>query len=50
MFCGPNDYLTLDVEKELAELILMEIQMHRDTEDLKQELEATKGFSKNAAF
>ena len=50
MMCGRYDYLTLDVEKELAELILMEIQMHRDTEDLKQELEATKGYSKDAAY
>ena len=32
---GQYDYLTLDVEKELAELILMEIRMHRETEDLK---------------
>ena len=50
MMCGRYDYLTLDVEKELAELILMEIKMHRDTEELKQELEATKGFSKDAAY
>jgi hypothetical protein len=35
MFCGRNDYLTLDVEKELAELILDEVEMHRKTEDLK---------------
>ena len=50
MMCGKYDYLTLDVEKELAELLLMEIKMHRDAEELKQELEATKGFSKDAAF
>ena len=50
MYCGRNEYLTLDVEKELAELVLMEIQMHRETEDLKQELEATKGFSKDACY
>ena len=50
MMCGKYDYLTLDVEKELAELILMEIKMHRDSEELKQELEATKGFSKDAAY
>ena len=50
MMCGRYDYLTLDVEKELAELILMEIKMHRDTEELKQELEASKGFSKPAAY
>ena len=50
MMCGKYDYLTLDVEKELAELLLMEIKMHRESEDLKQELEATKGFSKDAAY
>ena len=48
--CGKYDYLTLDVEKELAELLVMEIKMHRDAEELKQELEATKSFSKDAAF
>ena len=50
MICGRYDYLTLDVEKELAELLLMEIKMHRDTEELKQELEASKGYSKDAAY
>ena len=50
MMCGRYDYLTLDVEKELAELILTEIKMHRDTEELKQELEATKGFKSQAAY
>ena len=33
--CGKYEHLTLDVEKELAELILAEIRMHRETEDLK---------------
>ena len=50
VFCGKYDYLTLDVEKELAELILCEVQMHRATEDMKQELESSKGFSRQAAF
>ena len=50
IICGKYDYLTLDVEKELAELILTEVQMHRLTEDMKQELESSKGYSKPAAF
>lgn len=33
--CGKFEHLTIDVEKELAELILTEIKMHRETEDLK---------------
>ena len=48
--CGKYDYLTLDVEKELAELILTEVQMHRLCEDMKQELASTKGFRKDCAF
>ena len=40
LFCGKFDYLTLDVEKELAELLLDEVQLHRLTEELKQELES----------
>ena len=50
MMCGRYDYLTLDVEKELAELILMEIKMHRDTEELKQELESFKGYKNIASY
>mgnify|MGYP000411850490 CR=1 FL=1 len=50
MMCGRYDYLTLDVEKELAELSLMESKMHRDSEELKQELASTKGFRTDAAF
>jgi hypothetical protein len=35
LFCGKNDYMSLDVEKELAELLLEEVQLHRTTEDFK---------------
>lgn len=50
LFCGPNDYMSLDVEKELAELLLDEVQLHRTTEDFKQELDSQKGFSQKTAF
>jgi len=33
--CNKFDYLTLDVEKDLAELFLEEIRLHRAIEDLK---------------
>ena len=33
--CSKYEYLTLDVEKELSELILTEIKMHRQTEEIK---------------
>lgn len=47
---GKYEHLTLDVEKELSELILAEIKMHRETEDLKQELSSSKGYNTQAAF
>lgn len=50
IYCGKFGYLTIDVEKELAELILDEIRLHRKTEELKQELESCKGFSKEACY
>lgn len=49
--CGPHDYLTLDVEKDLSELILLELKLHRETEDMKQELEGgEKSFTWDAAY
>lgn len=50
VICGKFDYLTLDVEKELAELILAEIKLHRETEDLKQELASSKGYAEESSF
>jgi hypothetical protein len=34
----------MDVEKELADLILSEIKLHRESEDIKQQLASVKGF------
>jgi hypothetical protein len=42
--------LTLDVEKELAELFLQEVECHRGTERLKQELEASKGYQREQSY
>lgn len=49
-FCSKFSYLTLDVEKELAELFLDEIRLHRQSEEIKQELEASKGYAKEACY
>jgi len=35
IICGKYDYLTLDVEKDLAALLLEEIKMHRACEEIK---------------
>jgi hypothetical protein len=48
--CNKFDYLTLDVEKELAELLLYEVDCHRDTEDKKQLLASCKGFRFEMAY
>lgn len=42
--------MSLDVEKELSELLLEEVTLHRITEDFKQELESQKGWSQQTAF
>ena len=42
--------MTLDVEKELSELLLEEVTLHRITEDFKQELDSQKGWSQVTAF
>ena len=33
--CKKFDYLTLDVEKDMTELLLSEIRLHREAEELK---------------
>jgi hypothetical protein len=33
--CNQYDYLTMDVEKEMADLLLSEIKLHRESEDMK---------------
>lgn len=45
-----GDYLTLDVEKELAELFLMEMDFHREVEQIKQELVSIKEYDKDSIF
>jgi len=48
--CKKFDYLTLDVEKDMTELILSEVRLHRESEELKQELESSKGFDKQSCY
>ena len=50
LFCKPNDYMAMDVEKEMAELFLQEIFLHRITEDLRQEMYSMKDFDENVAW
>jgi hypothetical protein len=42
--------MSLDVEKELAELLIDEVMLHRTTEDYKQELASQKGYAQQTAF
>ena len=50
LYCRPGDYMSLDVEKELAELFLLEVFLHRTTEDLRQELYSMKDFDEDVAW
>ena len=50
MACHSKDYLTIEIERELAELICLEVKLFRRSENLKQELVSSKGFSADACF
>ena len=45
-----NDYLTLDVERELTKLLVGEITLHRRAEKLKQQLESCADYSAEALY
>jgi hypothetical protein len=47
---GPKDYLTLDVERDLTNLLMGEVKMHRKTEDLKQELSSMADYSDESLY
>ena len=38
------------MEKDLAELIINEIRLHRETEGLKQELASSKGYDQQSSY
>ena len=44
------DYLTLDVERDLTKLIMGEIELHRKSENLKQELESSMDYTDDALY
>jgi Ca2+-binding EF-hand superfamily protein len=44
------DYLTLDVERDLTKLIMSEIELHRKSEKLKQQLESALDYSEDAVY
>ena len=46
----PTDYLTLDVEADLTKLILSEIQLHKKSESMKQELESLPDYSTEGVY
>jgi len=50
MECRPTDFLTIDVEQDLARLVKMEIMLHRDSEILKQRFESHADYSPDLAF
>ena len=45
-----NDFLTIDVERDITNLLLAEIELHNKSEKLKQELESQPDFSGEAVF
>ena len=49
-YCRPGDYLSMDVEQDLSRLIKAEVDLHIETEELKQKLESARDFEKNAAY
>ena len=45
-----GDFLTLDVEKDLTSLLVAEIELHRCTEKLKQQLESQLDYSLDGVY
>jgi len=50
VYINKFDYLTLDIEKDLTTLILKEIELHKKSEKLKQEIESQPEFSGEALY
>lgn len=48
--CRPGDYLSMDVEQDLARLLRSEVELHQETEALKQRLESSRDFAPDAAY
>mmetsp|Transcript_23466 Transcript_23466/g.17933 ORF Transcript_23466/g.17933 Transcript_23466/m.17933 type:complete len:170 (-) Transcript_23466:219-728(-) len=44
------DYLTLDIERDVTKLLQYEIELHRKSEKLRQELESMPDFSEEAVY
>ena len=49
-YCRPGDFLSMDVESDLARLLKAEVDLHIETEELKQRLESARDFEKKAAY
>jgi len=47
---SPHDFLTLDVERDVTKLIMKEIDLHRKSEILKQELSSVPDSSGDAIY
>jgi Ca2+-binding EF-hand superfamily protein len=47
---NPGDFLTLDVERDLAALLVAEIELHRGSEKVKQQLESQPDYSSEAVY
>lgn len=45
-----GDFLTLDVERDLAALLVAEIELHRGSEKIKQQLEAQLDYSQESVY
>jgi len=48
--CKPTDFLSIDTENDLVNLIKMEISLHNTCENLKQLLASREDYSDEAAF
>jgi hypothetical protein len=45
-----GDFLTLDVERDLTALIVGEIELHRGSEKLKQQLESQLDYTQESVY
>ena len=48
--CKPTDFLPIDVEQDLARLFKKEVEMHNESETVKQRLESMDDYSADGVF
>lgn len=50
MYINKFDFLSLDIERDLTKLFVAEIELHKKSESIKQQLESVPDFKPDSAY